>query len=412
MDNGNEKRIVVKLVCVILSFILWLYVSNVENPTRTSDIKAVEVTLENTDVLKDSNLCLKPDQKFLVDLKIEGPANDIYVAKKSDFTIKADLSNYSLKKGENNIPVQIVNSPGNLEIKNSGVLTVKVDLEEIIEKDVKISSKVNTTYKHGLTENYINISPKSVKVSGAESAVNSVDSVIIKGELLNIKEDTQESFDLIAVDAEGNEVKGVTLSESKAKLSIGVVGNVKEVSLKVNYKGNLPEGLTLEGVTLSKDTISITGDINKLEEVDSISTETINLSTITESKDVSLGIILPEGIYLSNKNEKITASIKVKKVETKVENKTTSKKIEGIVVTLNNKQNEKLTYEAESIFVELEGVKEELDLVTSANIVATASVQDITEAGEYEVLVDVKLENTASTIKIKSKTEKIKITVK
>lgn len=412
MDNGNEKRIVVKLVCVILSFVLWLYVSNVENPTRTSDIKAVEVTLENTDVLKDSNLCLKPDQKFLVDLKIEGPANDIYVAKKSDFTIKADLSNYSLKKGENNIPVQIFNSPSNLEIKNSGVLTVKVNLEEIIEKDVKISSKVNTTYKHGLTENYISISPKSVKVSGAESAVNSVDSVIIKGELLNIKEDTQESFDLIAVDAEGNEVKGVTLSESKAKLSIGVVGNVKEVSLKVNYKGNLPEGLTLEGVTLSKDTISITGDINKLEEVDSISTETINLSTITESKDVSLGIILPEGIYLSNKNEKITASIKVKKVETKVENKTTSKKIEGIVVTLNNRQNEKLTYEAESIFVELEGVKEELDLVTSANIVATASVQDITEAGEYEVLVDVKLENTGSTIKIKSKTEKIKITVK
>ena len=412
MDNGNEKRIVVKLVCVILSFILWLYVSNVENPTRTSDIKAVEVTLENTDVLKDSNLCLKPDQKFLVDLKIEGPANDIYVTKKSDFTIKADLSNYSLKKGENNIPVQIVNSPGNLEIKNSGVLTVKVDLEEIIEKDVKISSKVNTTYKHGLTENYINISPKSVKVSGAESAVNSVDSVIRKGELLNIKEATQESFDLIAVDAEGNEVKGVTLSESKAKLSIGVVGNVKEVSLKVNYEGNLPEGLTLEGVTLSKDTISITGDINKLEEVDSISTETINLSTITESKDMSLGIILPEGIYLSNKNEKITASIKVKKVEAKVENKTTSKKIEGIVVTLNNKQNEKLTYEAESIFVELEGAKEELDLVTSANIVATASVQDITVAGEYEVLVDVKLENTASTIKIKSKTEKIKITVK
>lgn len=412
MDNGNEKRIVVKLVCVILSFILWLYVSNVENPTRTSDIKAVEVTLENTDVLKDSNLCLKPDQKFLVDLKIEGPANDIYVAKKSDFTIKADLSNYSLKKGENNIPVQIVNSPSNLEIKNSGVLTVKVNLEEIIEKDVKISSKVNTTYKHGLTENYINISPKSVKVSGAESAVNSVDSVIIKGELLNIKDDTQESFDLIAVDSEGNEVKGVTLSESKAKLSIGVVGNVKEVSLKVNYEGNLPEGLTLEGVTLSKDTISITGDINRLEEVDSISTETINLSTINESKDVSLGIILPEGIYLSNKNEKITASIKVKNVETKVENKITSKKIEGIVVALNNKQNEKLNYEAESIFVELEGAKEELDLVTSANIVATASVQDITEAGEYEVLVDVKLENTGSTIKIKSKTEKIKITVK
>lgn len=413
MDNGNEKRIIVKLVCVILSFCLWLYVSNVENPTRTSDLRGIEVVLENTDVLKHSNLCLASNQSFKVDLKIQGPANDIYVVKQSDFTIKADLSKYSLKKGENNIPVQIINSPDNLNIKNSSALTVKVVLEEIVEKEVKISSKVATTYKQGFTEANMSISPKTVKVSGPESAVNSVSSVIIKGELLNMKEDTEETFDLIAVNSEGNEVKGVTLSESKAKLTLGVTGYMKDVALKAESKGTLPNGLVLEGITLSKNTVSITGKPDKLNKVSSLSTEVIDLSTITEDTDIQLGIILPEGIALSNGKEKVVASIKVKKIENqkpKIENVT--KKLEGIPVTINNKKDEVLTYTAENISIELEGLKEEIDSITNSNIIATASVENVTEAGDYEVSVDIKLENTGASIKIKSKPEKIKITVK
>ncbi|MBE6052154.1 MAG: hypothetical protein E7214_16305 [Clostridium sp.] len=413
MDNGNEKRIVVKLVCLILSFGLWLYVSNVENPTRTSDIKGVEVVLENTDILKQSNLCLASNQSFTVDLKVEGPVNDIYVAKKNDFIIKADLSNYSLKKGENNIPVQIVDSPDNLNIKNGGVLTVKVVLEEIVEKEFKVSSKVTTSYKRGFTEANMNISPKTVKVSGPESSVNSVQSVVIRGELLNIKEDIEETFDLIAINSEGNEVKDVTLSEEKAKLSLGVAGDVKNVPLKAEHKGNLPEGVTLESITLSKDTIGITGKLDKLENISGLSTEPIDLSTITEDKDIQVGIILPEGISLNNGNEKIVASIKVKKEEPqKPKTEIVTKKLEGIVVTLNNKQNQSLIYNAENVTVELEGLKEELDSITNSNIIATTSLESITQAGDYDIPVDVKLENAGASIKIKSKPEKIKITVK
>ncbi len=39
MDKGNEKRGVVQLVCVLLAFCLWLYVTSIENPNKSSEVK-------------------------------------------------------------------------------------------------------------------------------------------------------------------------------------------------------------------------------------------------------------------------------------------------------------------------------------------------------------------------------------
>ena len=45
MDKGNEKRGVVQLVCVLLAFCLWLYVTSIENPNKSSEIKDIPVDI-------------------------------------------------------------------------------------------------------------------------------------------------------------------------------------------------------------------------------------------------------------------------------------------------------------------------------------------------------------------------------
>ena len=147
MDNGNEKKIVVRLVCLLLSFGLWLYVTNVENSVRKSEIRDVEVELVNTDSLKESKLALSPNQKFTVDVKIEGPANYIYRVNKEEFKLKADIGLYALKKGENNVPVQIVNYPQGILIKNNNTLAVKVNIDDLVEKEVDVKSNIKVKYK-------------------------------------------------------------------------------------------------------------------------------------------------------------------------------------------------------------------------------------------------------------------------
>ena len=85
MDKGNEKRGVVQLVCVLLAFCRWLYVTSIENPNKSSEIKDIPVDIINSEVLRESNLALSPNQNFTVNLRVEGPANAVYSAKVADF---------------------------------------------------------------------------------------------------------------------------------------------------------------------------------------------------------------------------------------------------------------------------------------------------------------------------------------
>lgn len=411
MDGTKKKTIIVKCVCVLLSFILWLYVSNVENPSRTSDLKSVPVEFVNEDVLTSSNLYFSPDQNYTVDLKLEGGAKEIYSVNKSDFILKADLSGYALKKGENNIPVEVVSAPEGVTIKNKTVLTVKVILEESTEKNVSVYSKVRTTFKDGVSKKSITVTPKSVKVSGPESLVKNVTSVVLEGDILDISKDISQSFKLIPIDSSGNEVTGVELSEDIGKVVVNV-GNSKQVKINPVYKGSLPENLTLKGITLSADTVNIVGDSNVVKSISQIDTQPINLSDIKESGTIDVKLNIPNGVSLVDNDNKVTVSIEVAQKEDNIEDNVITKKIEGVKVNLTNKENTSLTYEANSITVEVSGKSSEINVLTAENVTATASVAGITTAGEQDVKLDVSLTNAGSSVNIISKPDNVKVVVK
>ncbi|MDS0527202.1 CdaR family protein [Clostridium sp. SHJSY1] len=419
MDNGNEKSLVVKLICVLLSFVLWLYISNVENPTRTSDVRGVSVEILNEDTLSNSNLCISPEQTFTVDLKLEGPATEIYSMKKSNFVLKADLGSYALKKGENYIPVQVESYPEGLTIKNVGVLAVKVNIESKKDKEVEVFSQVKTSYKSGVSQTSVDVKPNKVKVSGPESSVDKVSKVALKGERLDISEDINEKFNLIAVDAQGDEVKGVNLSESEGTLAINT-GNQKEVPIKATYTGKLSANLTLEGTSLSKNNVSIIGSYDQISSIDSIETEAIDLSSITTNQDIKVKFKLPKGISIASGQNYVVATVKVKSNattntttnENTKTNNIINKTIDGVQVNLSNKKNETLKYETSTISIEVSGSQDVLNSLTASNISATASVADIVEAGQKDVPVTISLVNTDQSVKIVTKPETVKVTVK
>lgn len=410
MDSTKKGKLIVKGVCLILSFVLWLYVSNVENPTRTLELKNVEVEILNEDVLSSSNLCILNDMNFSVDLKLEGKANDIYSIKKSDFTLKVDLSNYALKEGENNIPVEVIGFPDDIIIKNKSELTISLNLEEEAKKTVNVKSNVKTTFKDGASSKSITVSPTSVMVKGPESLVEKVESVVMEGEISDISKDISKTFRLIPIDSKGKEISGVDLSDKIGKVIVSV-GNSKQVKVNAVYKGNLPENLILNGITLSSAYVNIVGERSVINSISQINTEYINLANIKESQNLNVKLELPEGAFLLDGSNTVTAYVEVSKKEDNIKQMIT-KKIDGIKVNLTDKVNTALTYEVNNISVEVSGNSKEVNEITSANIEATTSVSRITEAGEQEVALNVSLKNAGSSVKITSKPEKIKVIAK
>ena len=270
------KNFLVKFICLLLSFSLWLYIINVENPVRELKLNNVPVQVVNSEVLKDYDLVIVPNQNLTVDLDLEGPSTEIYKVKKEQFKVVVNLSEYVLKEGDNNIPVQIESYPNNINIKNNGFLRVNVILDKYQEKSLPIVSKIKVNTEHGTYADKINISPQNATVSGAQSLVSKVKTLEVKGEINDVSKAVNMNLPVVAVDGEGNEIKDVNISPNKVDVSFGVK-NLKEVPVSVITTGTPKEGLALKSITPSIAKVTLLGSEDALSKISSIETSPIDV---------------------------------------------------------------------------------------------------------------------------------------
>lgn len=315
MDNSNKKQeIIVRIICVILAFALWLYVTNIENPTRTHTLNNVPVEIINKDALKDLKLIVLPEQDFTVSLRLEGPTSEVFSVKPYQFKIVADLSAYAVKKGENQIPVEIVSFPSNISIKSNQFLRVKVMIDDYVEKSIPILPEVKVSTKQGAYASEPDVKPTNGLVSGPAQYVNNVKYLLAKGEVNNADKDVSVNLQLKAVDENKKEVSKVEVEPSNAAITIPVRKS-KFVNINVKTKGALPNGITLKKIDVTPDKLEVIGDEAVLNNISSLDTEPIDLSKISTSGEVNAKVIITDKIrIINNKNANVLVAINVAKV--------------------------------------------------------------------------------------------------
>ena len=375
MDNWkNKQKIIVQLVCLLLSLGLWIYVTNIENPIKSYELSRVPVEIKNADSLKDAGLALSPNQEFYVNLKIEGNSQDLFSVDKSDFTISVDLNEFVLKNGENKITVNIENSPSTVKIKNSNGLTITINTEAYSTKEVPVKSKINVISKSSYYVATPIFTPETIIVSGPESLVNKVTKVVAEGEESNAVKTIVKNYIVTPVDENDKEVTGVELSQKWAEAIIEI-NEGKIVPIKINTTGTLPSGLRLKSISSTTTEIGITGPESALSSINEIGTETINLSEIKDSTNIDVALGIPDGILIHNGENSITVSIVVEKVQTKeftIDYSMIGQQ-EGInVVPDNNK-----------VTITVSGFEDVLNTLTEANFTAELDVSEYTEEGEF-----------------------------
>ncbi|MFR2742694.1 MAG: YbbR-like domain-containing protein [Clostridium saudiense] len=384
MDNWNNKqKVIVQLVCILLSLGLWIYVTNIENPIKSYELNNVPVEILNSDSLKDTGLALAPNQNFYVKLKVEGNTQDLFSIDKSDFKITVDLSEFVLKKGENKIAVNIKEAPSTVKIKNSSGLTITVNTEEYSTKEVPVKSEINVISKSSYYVATPVFSPETVVVSGPESLVNKVTKVIAEGEESNAVKTIVKDYIISAVDDNGNEVTGVQLSQKWVEATIEI-NEGKTVPIKINTTGTLPNGLRLKSISSDTTEIGITGPEEILNNVSEIGTEVIDLSGIKDSTTVEVALGIPDGISIHNGESSIKVNISIDKVQTK--EFTISYSIVGTTA-------EGLTIipDSDKVTITVSGYADVLNSLTEANFAAELDVSEYTEAGEYTKVPTVNL---------------------
>ncbi len=395
----KEKNLMVKLVCLLLSFGLWIYISNIENPIKQYTITNIPVQIVNLDVLKEDNLTLAPDQNFTISLTIQGTSTNIYSINKSQFTVVANLSNYTLKSGDNSIPVEITNSPNNVNIKNNGVLRINIKLENITEKTMPVKSELNVTTSNSTYVKNISFSTNQITVSGPEETVNEVSKLVVRGNVTANNSTTTASFPVVAVDSSGNVVNDVVLSTNNVQTTI-TVEKGKLVPIKVQTTGELRAGLTLENIIANPNTIKILGSESVLDSTDAILSEPINLNSITGNETIITNLIVPRNITLLPNENEINVDVKVSGAdennsENVINGNTETTKTFEIPITIEgNLSGYTANLSSNTVTVVLKGAKKELDNLQASNLSCKIDISKLTkEGGVVSPTVDINNEN-------------------
>ncbi len=395
----KEKNLMVKLVCLLLSFGLWIYISNIENPIKQYTITNIPVQIVNLDVLKEDNLTLAPDQNFTISLTIQGTSTNIYSINKSQFTVVANLSNYTLKSGDNSIPVEITNSPNNVNIKNNGVLRINIKLENITEKTMPVKSELNVTTSNSTYVKNISFSANQITVSGPEETVNEVSKLVVRGNVTANNSTTTASFPVVAVDSSGDVVNDVVLSTNNVQTTI-TVEKGKLVPIKVQTTGELRAGLTLENIIANPNTIKILGSESVLDSTDEILSEPINLNSITGNETIITNLIVPRNITLLPNENEINVDVKVSGADENNSenvvngNTETTKTFEIPITIVGNLSGYTANLSSNTVTVVLKGTKKELDNLQASNLLCKVDISKLTkEGGVVSPSVDINNDN-------------------
>ena len=401
MDKNKKDQIIITIVCTILSIGLWIYITNVENKTRSTDINKIPVEIINQESLKNINLALSPNQEFFVNLKIEGNTSDINKIKKSDFKIQVDLEEYVWKKGDNKVPVSIIDYPISISIKNTNTLTASIKIEQLKEKTISIESQIQVMPVEGYFLSETKLSETKIKISGAESLIEKVDKVVIRDSISNADENITGTYEPIAIDNEGNVIEGIEFSLKEVKVDL-LINKGKSTKLIYETVGNVKEGIRIRSIELERNLVEIIGPSEILEKIKEIKTSPLDLSTINEDKEVFLAVLPEEGTTIKSGEEYVKAIIKVEKTIEKNFN------IQYSTTGLN--EGLKVIPDKESISVTLTGFEDEINKIKEENLRATLNLSEYKEEGAFEKYPEINLEGIASEFTVKN-VEIIKFTI-
>ena len=140
------------------------------------------------------------------------------------------------------------------------------------------------------------------------------------GVLINVeglKESTGGKENVVFYDANGKTIdnlENVSLSQNEVEYTV-VVHKKKDLQITAGTTGTPQSGYSLESLTVSPKSVSVSGNANLLEGISSITLPNLDISSISSDlvKSYSIEDYLPKGLSLTEPNNTVTVTAKIQK---------------------------------------------------------------------------------------------------
>lgn len=380
-----------KILSVLLAFViaacLWVYVVSTIDTDDSQWIYNIPVTFINEDGLfSDRNLTLTEGRDATVNLKIYGRRQELAKLNNTNMTVSVDLSQVTAP-GEWQLTYEIeypetVNG-SEFSIQNRSSATIGILVDKLSTKTVEVQATFNGSVAEGYVPEPIKLEYETVEISGPKDLVDRVDHAQVTLERTNLSKSVSDVLEFVLVDSEDNLVESDEINCSVDKIGVEMpVYMVKSVPLKVDLIDGGGATQDHAVVTCDPDTISIKGDPEALEGLNSITLGSIALADIQTAVTKEFNIVIPDGMT-NLTGDTATVTVELKNLKTK------TFQVTNIELT-NRPTDYSVTIGTKSLQVQIRGVESEINELAASNIRAVADLSIVgTSTGQYLVPVEI-----------------------
>lgn len=231
---------------------------------------------------------------------------DVGVLSPDSFRATVDLSRVEARPGgpPTRVPVTVVALDQRVQVVDFEPHELEVRLDPVALRQLPVTVTLGSV-PEGLNVGPPQTEPSSVSIRGASSRVEAVSGVVarvtIDASALNI----DREIDLIAVDANGNQVLNLVIDPQRARVRIAVARQLANRTLPVvpQLIGEPAPGYRITSITVEPLIITISGEEATVTRLETAPTEPIDVSGRTTDLEAMVGFALPDDVSVSGTDQ-------------------------------------------------------------------------------------------------------------
>lgn len=282
------------LIALGLACALWIVVQNEQNPERT-DIPALTIPV---DVVNSPSGLVVVSEQPQIQVRVRMPSESWSLLRTGSFRATADAS--SASPGVNELPVRVETLEPRVRQVDPVPPLVNVVVEEVSERIMPVRLNILGNVPFGYAYSTPRIAPENVTVSGASSAVQRVDSIVVDIRLDGLTVSLNATYAPRPLDARGTEVRAVRVNPSTVNVEVPVAQQVgyKEVGVRPVVRGRVAAGYLLQPIEVEPATVTVVGSPAGLANVSFVDTEPVDVSNLSSPVVRRVQVVPPTGLTL------------------------------------------------------------------------------------------------------------------
>lgn len=211
------------------------------------------------------------------------------------FQVVADLSALDIGTHEVTLRTENLSSAVNATIATN---TITVTIEKRVTQEFDVTPVLSdSALASGYAVDLATASPASVEITTGEETLEQIDRVVaVVSPTSSASADFSQEVSVSALDSTGQSLS-MMANPTTVNVSVTVVAPEKEVSLTVDQEGNVPASVTSYRISLSTDSVTISGEQSAIDLVESIAIP-VNISGVTT--ETVRSITVPTANYISD----------------------------------------------------------------------------------------------------------------